>query len=99
GVRRVVQVMDGWDANGLKAIASALVATPGIAAVLVSSASPSFVVVARSADVAIDANRTLRQLIERFGGRGGGKPGLGEGGGLDVLPKKIVEAAREIIEG
>jgi alanyl-tRNA synthetase len=99
GVRRIVTVIDGWDAIGLKAIATAIVAEPGAAVVLVSSASPSFVVVARSSDIAVDANRTLRQLLERFGGRGGGRPDLAQGGGLTAAPEEIVAAARESLIG
>lgn len=98
GVRRVVRVMDGWDAGGLKAIAAALSSGEGAIAVLVSAESPSFVVVARSADIALDANRMLRQLVERFGGRGGGRPELAQGGGLGGTPAAIADAARELLQ-
>ena len=92
----VVDVLDGWDANGLKAVATALTSEPGMAAVLISSSTPSFVVVARSADVTIDANRTLRALIDKFGGRGGGKPELAQGGGLNAPAAEIAAAARTV---
>jgi alanyl-tRNA synthetase len=92
----VVEVLDGWDANGLKAIASALTSHPGIAAVLISSATPATVVVARSADVAVDAGKTLRGLIEKFGGRGGGRPELAQGGGLNAPASEIAAAARPL---
>jgi alanyl-tRNA synthetase len=95
--RVVVEVMDGWDAQGLKAIASALSTNPGVAAVLISSSTPAFLVAARSGDVAIDANTILRQLIERFGGRGGGRPELAQGGGLNAPPGEIVAAAWELL--
>ena len=38
----------GWDANGLKKLAAAVTAAPGLLAVLISSESPSLVVVSRS---------------------------------------------------
>jgi alanyl-tRNA synthetase len=52
------------------------------------------VVVARSAEAAIDANVVLRRLTETFGGRGGGRPDLAQGGGLAGEPAIIVSAAR-----
>jgi len=96
GLRFVIEIIDGWDAQGLKVIASALVVNPNVAAVLVSAAAPPFVVVARSSDVSIDANKILRQLIDRFGGRGGGRPDLAQGGGLNAPPAEIATAAREL---
>jgi len=93
----VVDVLDGWDASGLKAVASALTSQPGIAAVLLSSSTPALVVVARSTDAHVDANRILRALIEKFGGRGGGKPELAQGGGLNAPAHEIASAARELL--
>jgi alanyl-tRNA synthetase len=96
-LRVVIEVIEGWDAQGLKAIAAALSTNPNVAAVLISSSTPSFVVVSRSADATIDANNILRQLIERFGGRGGGKPDLAQGGGLNATPADLVAAARALL--
>jgi alanyl-tRNA synthetase len=92
GVHRIVKVYDGWDANGLKAIASSLVAQGRAAVALVSTSSPALVVVARSEGVALDASVVLGQLTARFGGRGGGKAGLAQAGGLDAPPPAIAEA-------
>jgi alanyl-tRNA synthetase len=97
GVRRVAQVADGWDAAGLKAIASAMTAQAGVAAALVGTSVPIAVVVARSSGVAVDANVVLQQLLKRFGGRGGGKPELAQGAGLVGDPQDIAAAARELI--
>jgi alanyl-tRNA synthetase len=96
-VSTIVRVLDGWDPVGLKAIAAALVAEPATAVALVSSAQPAFAVVARSGDVTIDANQVLRQLLERFGGRGGGKSDLAQGGGLNGDPQAIAIAAGELL--
>jgi len=94
GVRVVVEALDGWDANGLKAIASAITAGTRTAVALFSTTSPVAVVIARSADVAVDANVVLRALTGRFGGRGGGKPDLAQGGGLAGNTVEITQAAR-----
>jgi alanyl-tRNA synthetase len=97
GVRVLSQVVDGWDPAGLKAIASAMVAAFPAAVALVSAASPAFVVVARSAASGPDAGAVLKQLIARFGGRGGGKPDLAQGGGLVGDPADIAAAANTFL--
>jgi alanyl-tRNA synthetase len=94
--RLVARAIDA-DANGLKALASAIVAAPGYAVVLVSTSVPALVVVARSAGVNIEANQILASLTARFGGRGGGKPELAQGGGLNASPQEILDAARAAI--
>ena len=98
GVHRGSHVMEGWDAAGLKAIASAMTARSGVAAALVATSAPIAIVVARSSDVALDANAVLQQLLERFGGRGGGKPELAQGAGLTGDPQAIAAAARELLK-
>jgi alanyl-tRNA synthetase len=94
GVRVLVDVLEGQDAAGLKAIATAAAAAGRVAAVLISREA---IVVARSADVHLDANAVLRQLADRFGGRGGGKADLAQGGGLNGSAADIASAARELV--
>jgi alanyl-tRNA synthetase len=93
----VAHALDGWDAPGLKAVASAIAATPGACAAMFSNASPALVVVARAADVPVDAAAVLKALVTRFGGKGGGKPELAQGGGLIGEVVAIVAAARELL--
>jgi len=98
GDRRViVQALEGWDAAGLKAIATSLVAQSGVVAALVSPGDPIAVVVGRSQNVAVDSSKTLRVLLDRFGGRGGGRPELAQGAGLTGKTDEILAAAREAI--
>ena len=94
GRRIVVEALEGWDAAGLKAIASALVERPS-AAVLFSTALPAAVVVACSAGC--DAAAVLRELTARFGGRGGGKADLAQGGGLTGSLEEMKAAARALL--
>ena len=94
--RLVARAIDA-DANGLKALASAIIARPGYAVVLVSTSTPPLVVVARSGGVNIEANQILASLTARFGGRGGGTPELAQGGGLNASPQEILDAARAAI--
>ncbi len=97
GVHRAAHVVDGWDAAGLKAIASSMTARTGVAAALVGTSTPIALVVARSADVSLDANAVLQQVLKRFGGRGGGKPELAQGAGLVGDPQEIAAAARDLL--
>jgi alanyl-tRNA synthetase len=97
GVRIVTQVVEGWDAAGLKAIAAALAAERDVAATLVSSGDPVAIVVARSQNVAVDASKTLKVLLDRFGGRGGGRPDMAQGAGLVGQAGEILAAAREML--
>jgi alanyl-tRNA synthetase len=96
-VTLVTEAVAGWDAGGLKKIASAITSRPGMLAVLVSSDSPALAVVARSQDVSLDAGDILKGLIERFGGKGGGKGPMAQGGGLAASPEVILDAARHLI--
>ena len=91
----VLTTVDG-DANALKVLAAAVVGRSGLIAVLVSTSTQA-IVVARSGDVSISAQELLATLLNEFGGRGGGKPDLAQGGGLNAPAEAILEFARQII--
>ena len=93
GVRAVVQALPGLEPAGLKTIAQAIAGKAGHVAVLFSEAPPHAVVVARAADVALDAAALLRGLTARFGGKGGGRPELAQGGGLGGPIEDLMGAA------
>ena len=102
----VAAAVSGWDAAGLKKLASAIAANPGTIVVLMTDtdpakgghqAPPSMIVVARSQDVTVDAGAVLQHLIGRFGGKGGGKGSMAQGGGLTGDSRDILSAAREHI--
>jgi alanyl-tRNA synthetase len=96
----VVEVLDGWDAAGLKALAAAAtLAEPRAAVALFSRSSPALAVVARGAAVPVDASAVVKTLHSRFGGRGGGKPELAQGGGLLATEPDLVAAARDALGG
>lgn len=96
-LRVVVGALEGWDQNGLKAIASAVAARPAHVAVLFSAPPPSAVVIARASDAPVDCGAVLKKLIERFGGKGGGRPELAQGGGLQGAPDDFVSVARTVL--
>jgi alanyl-tRNA synthetase len=94
--RLVLRALDS-DAGGLKSVAAAIVSEPGFVAVLLSTSSPSLLVVARSADVSVAAQKVVAGLLGKFGGRGGGRPELAQAGGLTGTPDAILDAARGIV--
>jgi alanyl-tRNA synthetase len=98
GVRVLVQALEGWDAGGLKAIASAASSADPVVVALFSTASPIVAVVARSKAARVDAQAVLAELVRQFGGRGGGKPDLAQGGGLSATAEQVVAAARAAID-
>ena len=95
--RVAVAVMDGWDPNGLKLIASAIVARGGLVAGLVSAPAPSSLLIAASADVDVDCAAALKQLVAKFGGKGGGRRDIAQGGGAEGDPEQIAANLREIL--
>ena len=60
---------------------------------------PVVVVVARGAASQIDAAAVLKALIARFGGKGGGKPEMAQGGGLAADIEAILAEARRLLAG
>ena len=95
--RAVVEILDGWDAAGLKTIASAIAVRPGHAAILFTTTAPVSVAVARAPDVRLDAAAVLRQLTAKFGGKGGGRAELAQGGGLEGPVADIAAFARTLV--
>ena len=97
-VRALVAALTYWDQNGLKAVATGITSRyPGHVVALFSISSPASAVIARSADSTLDCAVLLKKLIERFGGKGGGRSDLAQGGGLQGTPDEIVSFAREQI--
>lgn len=89
--------LPGWDAAGLKTIAARIAERSGHVAVLVGAPAPAPIVVARAADVELDSRVMLRSLVERHGGKGGGRPELAQGGGIAAPAADVVQSARELL--
>ena len=97
GATAVIAVLEGWDQQGLKTIASAIASRPGHVAALFSVPAPSAVVIARATDASADSGAILRKLTERFGGKGGGRPDLAQGGGLQGVPSDLAAFVRGLL--
>jgi alanyl-tRNA synthetase len=96
--RVVIAALEGWDANGLKTIATAISARPGHVAVLLTTPSPSSIVVARAPDLVVDSGAILKQMTAQFGGKGGGRPELAQGGGLQGAMDEMRRMARALFQ-
>jgi alanyl-tRNA synthetase len=82
GVRIISRVFSDRDADSLKYLALALIAHPGIVALLGSrDGETARLVFARSAEVPGDMNALMRAACAVVDGRGGGKPEMAQGGG------------------
>ena len=92
----VVRIVDA-DAIGLKALATAIASRPGFVVALFSSSSPTLAVIARSDGSKVSAQAVLSALVAKFGGRGGGRPELAQGGGLVGVPEEFMAAVREVV--
>jgi alanyl-tRNA synthetase len=80
----------------LKMLAVKICARPSTVALLADESDQLRVVFARSADSNHDMAALLKRTIDRFGGRGGGRPNLAQGGGLTAEnPDVVLKFARE----
>jgi alanyl-tRNA synthetase len=83
--------------ESLKSLALRICSRPATAVVFVDESDPLRVVAAASADSNVDAAVVLRKLIEKFGGRGGGRSSLAQGGGLTGNARDVLDFAKSLI--
>jgi alanyl-tRNA synthetase len=96
----IVEALEGWDAQGLKAIAAAVTASnPGAVVGLFTTTTPAQVVIARGSSAKIDAGAVLKTIAAQFGGKGGGKPDLAQGGGFTAPTSELIAALRTAVGG
>src|SRR5689334_6463044 len=89
----IAEVFEGRDAESLKKLAQALIASPGMIVLLGSrDKDTARLVFARSSDAPGDMNALMREACAMLDGRGGGRPDLAQGGG------KRVERLDEIMQ-
>ncbi len=90
----IVEVCEGKGIEYLRGIANAIVAQPGKVAILGSTGVASNVVLARSADVALDLRPLFKDVLAPIQGKGGGAAHFVQGGG----PGKDLAAALKVAE-
>jgi alanyl-tRNA synthetase len=82
----------------LKLLAIRICKRPSILTILADESDQIRIVIARSEDCPVDAAFVLKQILGRFGGRGGGKANLAQGGGLTASGcQEVLEFAKELI--
>ena len=95
----LVEAIEGWDVQGLKAVAvAAAAAQPNAVVVLFTMTTPALVVIARGSSATVDAGALLKGLVAKFGGKGGGKPDLAQGGGLVGSRQELIATARALAQ-
>ena len=94
----IVEAIEGWDAQGLKAMAVAAATIDAAAAIaLFTTTTPALAVIAKGPKGGIDCGAVLKELVAKFGGKGGGKPDLAQGGGLSGTTAQLIEHARSLL--
>lgn len=88
----VVAVVPEWTTAMVTALAGRLAKTEATVAVL--GTSEGHLVIARSADLDLDAAALLTQVVQHHGGRGGGRPAYAQGSVPAPRITEAVEAAR-----
>jgi alanyl-tRNA synthetase len=79
----------------LKMLATRICSRPATVAMLADQSDQLRVVFARSADSTLDAAALLKEVLARFGGRGGGRPNLAQGGGLSGKADEVLQFAKD----
>lgn len=105
GVQLVVREIADSEPAAVQRLARALVAGPGVVALLgCAQRGKGTVVFARSEDCSVHVGNLLRDTLRQFGGGGGGRPDFAQGGGVaaeklaDVLGAAVV-AVRQRVDG
>ncbi len=79
----VRQRFSGRPVESVKLLAQKIAALPGAVAILgVSQVDAQVVIVARSADVSGNCGAAIKEVAEKLGGKGGGRPELAQAGGI-----------------
>jgi HPt (histidine-containing phosphotransfer) domain-containing protein len=79
-------------------LAARIAKRPGAVVLLADQSDQLRVVFARAADSPVDVSALLKNTMEKFGGRGGGRPELAQAGGLAASnAETVLEFARQIL--
>ena len=98
-LRLVAQEMADADPALVQNMARALIAEPGVVALVgCARGGKGTVVFARSEDCSVHVGNLLRDTLREFGGGGGGRPDFAQGGGVEAEKlAEVLEAAAEAV--
>jgi alanyl-tRNA synthetase len=98
GARVLCRMLEGYDAANMRYVAQNLTQQPGMVLLLgVTEPTPQFCF-ARAAEVTADMGKLLSQALGRYGGRGGGKAQMAQGGGVTAEQAgAVLEEAQRLL--
>jgi alanyl-tRNA synthetase len=92
-----VELFEGKGLDYLRPVATQIVSQPGKVAILGGSGTASTVVLARSADLAVDLRPIMKEVLGAIEGRGGGAAHFVQGGGPGQDLRGALRKAEELI--
>ena len=91
-----VEVFEGRTQEQIRGLAQGICGSRSAIVLFAVTGDPVKLVFARSEDREIDVGALLKATVQEFGGRGGGRPTIAEGGvPADVAPSKLLHWARQ----
>ncbi len=97
-IRVLCRLLEGYDAGKMRYVAQNLVRSSGMVVLLAVVEPSPQICFARAEDVDLDMAQLLRQAVAPYGGRGGGRPHVAQGGGVSAkdLEKVLASASRRL---
>jgi len=98
GIRLVCREFSGRTIEEIRLLAQKATRDPAAVTIFALSQDPAQVVISAGTETGVDCGAALRETIALLGGRGGGKPGLAQGGSIPLssLPAWL-EALRHAV--
>lgn len=94
-----IAAFSGRGIETLKMLAARIAKRPGTVVLLADQSDQLRIVFARAADSPVDVSSLLKKTIEKFGGRGGGRPDLAQAGGLTAdNPEAVLAFAKQALK-
>jgi alanyl-tRNA synthetase len=93
-----VAAFKGRGIEKVKLLAQKVCNRPKTVALLADESDQIRVAFARSADSSVDVAAVLKKTLEKFGGKGGGRPNLAQGGGFAApTAEAVLEYAKQLL--
>ncbi len=100
GVRVLCRLLEGYDAGNMRYLAQNLIREPGRAVLLAVVEPTPQLCFARSEDTPLDMVQLFREVVTPYGGRGGGRPHVAQGGGIPAAQVgEVLDRALERLQG
>jgi alanyl-tRNA synthetase len=84
GIRLICREFSDRTIEGIRLLAQKVTKAPAAVTIFALAQDPAQVIVAAGPATGVDCGAILRETIALLGGKGGGKPGLAQGGGIPL---------------